>query len=67
MAKISNPKTLLIVKEILDAETEEMGQYKLVSDMMRETGMAEIRFDETLLQLEKLKQGIVEVGERNIE
>jgi hypothetical protein len=67
MAKISDPKTILIVKGILDAETEEMSQYKLLTDMIRETGMAETRFDEILLQLEKLKQGIVEVGEKNID
>jgi hypothetical protein len=35
--------------------------------MIRETGMSDTRFDEILLQLEKLKQGIVEVGEKNID
>ena len=34
---------------------------------MREAGMADTRFDEILLQLEKLKQGIVEVGEKKPE
>ena len=67
MAKISDPKTILIVKGILDAETEEMNQYKLVIDMIRETGMSDKRFDEILLQLEKLKQGFVEVGEKKLE
>ncbi len=67
MAKISDPKTFLVVKEILDAETEEMSQYKLISDMMRETGMSDTKFDEILLQLEKLKQGIVEAGEKKLE
>ncbi len=62
MAKISDPETFLIIKEILDAETEEMSRYKLVSDMNRETGMFDTRFDEILLQLKKLKQGIVEGG-----
>jgi predicted nucleotidyltransferase len=57
MAKISDPKTFLIIKEILDAETEEMSRYKLVTDMIRETGLPDIKFDEILLQLEKLKQG----------
>ena len=61
MARISDPKTFLIVKEILDDETREMSQYKLISDMMREAGVTEPKFDEILLQLEKLKQGIVEV------
>ncbi|MBM4348473.1 MAG: hypothetical protein FJ106_01065 [Deltaproteobacteria bacterium] len=67
MAKISDPRTIQIVKGILDAETEEMSQYKLLTDMIRETGMAETRFDKILLQLEKLKQGLIEVGERNFE
>jgi hypothetical protein len=61
MAKISDSKTFLMVKEILDTETDEMSQYKLVSDMMRETGISDTRFDEILLQLEKLKKGILEV------
>jgi predicted nucleotidyltransferase len=63
MAKISNLRTVQIVKGILDAETVELSQYKLVTDMISEAGMAETRFDEILLQLEKLKQGIVEAGE----
>jgi predicted nucleotidyltransferase len=67
MARISNPATFRIIKGILDAETEEMGQYKLITDMIRETGISDTRFDEILLQLEKLKQGIVEVGEKNID
>src|SRR4030067_1186523 len=37
MAKISDSKTFLIVKEILDDETKEMSQYKLIIDMIRET------------------------------
>jgi hypothetical protein len=37
---------IIIVKDILEAETEEMSQYKLITDMIRETGMSEIRFDE---------------------
>ena len=64
MAKISDSKTFLIVKEILDAETEEMGEYKLATDMMREAGMSDTRFDEILAQLMKLRQGFVEIGEK---
>jgi hypothetical protein len=67
MARISNPATFRIIKGILDAETEEMGQYKLITDMIRETGISDTRFDEILLQLEKLKQGIVEGGEKKPE
>jgi predicted nucleotidyltransferase len=64
MAKISDPKTFLIIKGILDAETEEMSRYKLVTDMIRETGISDTRFDETLVQLMKLRQGFAETGEK---
>jgi len=64
MAKISDPRTIQIVKGILDAETEELSQYKLLTNMIRETGMAETRFDEILAQLMKLRQGFGEVGEK---
>jgi hypothetical protein len=67
MAKISDTQTLRIVKSILDAEIEDLSQYKLVSDMMRESDIPETRFDEILFRLEKLRQGIVEVGEKNLE
>ena len=67
MARISNPATFRIIKGILDAATEEMGQYKLITDMIRETGISDTRFDEILLQLEKLKIGIVEGGEKKPE
>ena len=67
MARISNPATFRIIKGILDAETEEKGQYKLITDMIRETGISDTRFDEILLQLEKLKIGIVEGGEKKPE
>jgi len=66
MARISNLRTVQIVKGILDAETEKLSQYKLATDMIREAGMAETEFDEILLQLEKLKQGIVEAGEEEL-
>jgi predicted nucleotidyltransferase len=64
MARISNPATFRIIKGILDAETKEMGQYKLITDMIRETGISDTRFDELLAQLMKLRQGFVEIGER---
>jgi predicted nucleotidyltransferase len=62
LGKMSDPETFRMIKGILDAETEEMGQYKLLSDMMREAGMSDARFDETLAQLTKLRQGFLEVG-----
>jgi predicted nucleotidyltransferase len=64
MAKISYPKTFLIIKGILDAETAEMSRYKLATDMIRETGISDTRFDETLVQLMKLRQGFAETGEK---
>ena len=64
MARISDPNTFLIVKEILDDETKEMSQYKLISDMMREAGMSDTRFDGVLAQLTKLREGFVEFGEK---
>src|SRR4030043_481930 len=67
MGKISDSKTILIVKGILDAETEELSQYKLLTNMIRETGMSHTRFDELLAQLMKLRQGFVEIGEKKPE
>lgn len=63
MRKICDPETFRMIKEILDTETEEMSRYKLVTDMIRETGLPDTRFDEILAQLTKLRQGFVEVGE----
>jgi predicted nucleotidyltransferase len=64
MARISDPKTFLIVKEILDDETKKTSQYKLISDRMREAGMSDLRFDEILAQLGKLKQRFSEGREK---
>ena len=67
MAKISDPRTIQIVKDILDAETEELSQYKLATDMIREAGIPDLKFDEILAQLGKLKQGIIEGREKKPE
>ena len=67
MAKISDPMTLQTIKSIIDAETGDQIHYRLVSDMVKGTIMPETKFDETLLQLEKLRQGIIEVGEKNLQ
>jgi predicted nucleotidyltransferase len=64
MAKISDLRTVQIIKGILDAETKEMSQYRLISDMMREAGIADSRFEEILARLNKLKQGFVEGEEK---
>ena len=67
MAKISDPRTVQILKGILDAETEELSQYKLATDMIREAGIPDLKFDEILAQLGKLKQGIIEGREKKPE
>ncbi|MDZ4383590.1 MAG: hypothetical protein U0937_03005, partial [Thermodesulfovibrionia bacterium] len=61
MARISDPDTLRIVRNILDGETGEQSQYRLVSDMLRGTHAIEEKFDYILMQLEKLQLGINEV------
>lgn len=61
MARISDPDTLRIVRNILDGETGEQSQYRLVSDMLRGTHAIEEKFDYILLQLEKLRIGVNEV------
>jgi predicted nucleotidyltransferase len=66
MAKISDPQTFRIIKSIVDGEIEDVSQYKLVSDMIRESGSLQARFGEILSRLEKLRQGIIEVGEKNL-
>jgi predicted nucleotidyltransferase len=57
MAKIANPDTLSEVKHILENETSEQSQYKLISDMTRGTGE---KFEMVLRLVEKLRQGIEE-------
>jgi predicted nucleotidyltransferase len=66
MAKMSDPQTLRNIISILDAETGDQIHYRLVRDMIRETGRPETKFDEILRQLEKLRQGILEVGEESL-
>jgi predicted nucleotidyltransferase len=67
MAKISDLRTVRIIKGILDTETEEPSQYKLATDMIREASIPDLRFDETLAQLGKLKQGLIEGIDRKPE
>jgi predicted nucleotidyltransferase len=67
MAKISDLRTVRIIKGILDTETEEPSQYKLATDMIWEASIPDLRFDETLAQLGKLKQGLIEGIDRKPE
>jgi predicted nucleotidyltransferase len=60
MAKIADIETLNIIKAILERETEEQSQYRLIIDMIKGSLSYEGRFDETLEQVEKLKIGLWE-------
>lgn len=60
MAKIADPDTFRTVKTILDSETGEQPQYKLVTDMIRSMFVVDENFEEILLQLRKLREGLEE-------
>jgi predicted nucleotidyltransferase len=60
MARIADPDTLRTVRTILDSETGEQLQYRLVTDMIRSSLMFDENFDEILLHVDKLRKGIVE-------
>lgn len=62
MAMIADSDTLGIVRAILDEETAEDSQYRLVAQMIRGTLEFDNRFDKVLFQVIKLKQGFNEVG-----
>ena len=62
MARIADPDTLDTVRIILDGETGEQSQYRLITDMIRGTLTFDDRFDEILFQVERLKKGIEEVS-----
>jgi predicted nucleotidyltransferase len=62
MAKIADIETLKIVKAILEGETGEHSQYRLITDMIKGSLSYEDRFDETLKQVEKLKTGLSEIA-----
>jgi hypothetical protein len=49
MAKIADPETLNIVRTILDTETGEQSQYRLVTDMIRGSLSFDRHFEEVLL------------------
>jgi predicted nucleotidyltransferase len=60
MAKIADVETLRIVREILEEETRERSQYRLITDMIKGSSSYKDRFEETLKQVEKLKIGLWE-------
>jgi predicted nucleotidyltransferase len=58
MAKIADPETLIAIRTILAAEIGEQSQYRLANDMAKNSLVFDRRFDEVLLEVEKLKKGI---------
>ena len=60
MANIANSGTLNALRRILENETWDQGQFKLVMDMVRGTQSIGDHFDKALLLVEKLKKGLIE-------
>ncbi len=59
VAKIVTPVTMATILEILDRETNEKSDFRLIIDMMRGNSR-EGSFEETLSLLNQLKQGIID-------
>jgi len=64
MATISDLETFRALKAILDDEVGDQRQYNLVTDMIKKIPMGDEKFDKVSLQVEKLRKGFVEVGEK---
>ena len=64
MAKMADHETAEVVRRILCNETDRVSQYRLVVDMIRGKPRFDEIFDETRLQVEKLKEGFLEVMEK---
>jgi predicted nucleotidyltransferase len=60
MATMFAHETIEHVRSILEQETEEQSQYHLVTDMLRATRGIEGRFEQILLLVMKLQQGLCE-------
>lgn len=61
MGKMADADTLTAVSKILDDETGPQSQHRLAIDMIKGSFSFDEKFDETLLQIEKLRKGISEV------
>jgi len=61
MAIMAEPFTLDTIRTILDAETGQLSQYRLVTDMIKSRFDFDPEFDEILPLIEKLRQGLVDV------
>lgn len=64
MAGIADAKTLSMVKEILDKETGDQSQYRMITDMIKGSVFYRDKFDKLLRQVEKLKKGLSEAAEQ---
>lgn len=64
MAKMADHGTAEVVCRILCNEKDRVSQYRLVVDMIRGKPRFDETFDETRLQVEKLKEGFLEVMEK---
>jgi len=64
MAFIADHNTAKVVRNILDAETGQKSQYRLIIDIIQNTIMLESKFEKILLKIEKLRRGFVERVER---
>jgi predicted nucleotidyltransferase len=62
MATIADKDTAREIRSILDAETDKQSHPKLIIDMIRGKLVVDSNFDAINLQLEKLKQGFIEVS-----
>ena len=60
VAAILSPDSKEAVINILNKETGQQQQYKLVEDMMKANRGWNTDFEQTLILLEKFKQGIIE-------
>jgi predicted nucleotidyltransferase len=61
MARIADAETRATIKSILDRETEDGSQYRLISDMLRGSLSQDEQFDGILQQVEQLKKGFLEM------
>lgn len=60
MARILSPATKSVILDILDRETKEQSQYRLVGDMMKGDAVGGDTFETYLMLLQALKGGIQE-------
>ncbi len=62
MAHVADPETRTAVQSVLDRETMEQSQYRLIADMLKDRLKTENSFEGILRQVEKLKQGFLDIA-----